>query len=77
MRRSNRKSHRRVHLALVGLALVAIASCAKDPTKPPKAQSKLCEAGETLVCTFRGGQPQKCWCKDDEALREILDPQNF
>ena len=56
---------------------MALTSCAKDPTLAPKEQSRLCEAGETLVCTFRGGKPQKCWCKNDEDLREILDPQNF
>ena len=54
-----------------------LSACASDPSKPPSQQSQLCDAGETLVCTFRGGKPQKCWCKSDEDLREILDPQNF
>ena len=77
MRRSHRKSNRRVHPALAGLALLALAGCAKDPSKPPKSQSELCNAGETLVCAYRMGKPVKCWCKSDEDLREILDPQNF
>jgi hypothetical protein len=45
--------------------------------KPPRSQSELCGPGTTLVCAYRMGKPVKCWCKSDEDLREILDPENF
>ena len=72
MCRSDRKSHRRVHLALTGLALATLAACATDPSKPPRGQSEICKAGETLVCAYRMGKQVKCWCDSNERLRDIL-----
>jgi hypothetical protein len=64
------------------LAAAALAACATEP--PAKLQPEVdmarireilnCPGSRTPACIQRIGQTTRCFCADNDALEEILDP---
>ena len=72
MFRSHRKSHRRVHLALVAAVAMLFGGCASQDMR---AGEKLkCPPGQARICTYKMGREEDCACKFEEDFEEIFRP---
>ena len=68
--------------ALSTLAAGLLAACATEPPANPKPELDMaqireilnCPGSKTPACIQRVGQTTRCFCADNDALEEILDP---
>ena len=63
------------------MLLVGLCGCVSAPRsvsdEEAAGRQEVCRNDAKLVCTYRMGKVHKCYCKSDEDLREILDPDFY
>jgi type IV pilus biogenesis protein CpaD/CtpE len=74
--------HRRLKFVFLALAVALLAACASEPPaerRPLLDMAKIrkilnCPGSKTPACTQHVGRTTRCFCADNDALEEILDP---
>ena len=75
----------RIDFMVLFLLVAGLAGCATPAQHAPAATVDMAEVAEKLdcpssttpACTTRAGRETRCFCTDEEALREILDPKSI
>lgn len=71
---SHRRTLRRTIAAIIPCLLLVACAGTQEEDLEYMDRSHECRTGETPSCIEKGGKPVRCFCADEDALRELLDP---